>query len=423
MIKTRQLALAIGDIAALIAAFFTMIVIRFGGTTGEAIENHSGPFAVLFIAWVIVLFIFDLYDIRRINPNPRNIGRIALAFIVNGAIGVTLFYIFPYFGIAPKITLVIATVASFIYIVAWRRLFYNIFTSYLTRSIILVGDSVAIHRFADEVRANPAIGTIVAIWKHGIERPIDAQLIISENNHPQLLLAATKEMHCTGLSLVKAYEELFGRIPLSLMTDERAMDIISRQENVGYKAIRRFAEIVVAILVLVISSPIVILAMIAIVLETGGPVIYHQTRVGKNGRLFTLYKLRSMVHNAEKDTGAVWAETRDPRVTRIGRIIRKLHIDEIPQMWNMLIGDIALVGPRPERPEFVEQLERDIPFYYLRHIQKPGFTGWGQIKFRYARSVLDSREKFKYDLFYLANRSLLLDLGIVFKTIQIIFTH
>ena len=127
-----------------------------------------------------------------------------------------------------------------------------------------------------------------------------------------------------------------------------------------------------------------------------------------------------MIKDAEK-TGAVWAEREDPRVTKVGKILRRLHLDEIPQMINVLKGDISLVGPRPERPEFVAQLEKEVPYYHIRHLIKPGFTGWAQIKFRYGRSVIDSFEKFQYDLYYLKNRSLFLDFRILLKTFQLFF--
>ena len=129
-----------------------------------------------------------------------------------------------------------------------------------------------------------------------------------------------------------------------------------------------------------------------------------------------------MTRDAEKD-GAKWAEKSDSRVTRVGKILRKTHIDEIPQMWNILKGDLALVGPRPERPEFVTMLEKEVPYYFLRHTIKPGFTGWAQVKFRYARTLDDSRTKFEYDLYYMKNRNIFMDLGIIIKTAQIIFTH
>ncbi|MEZ4114028.1 MAG: sugar transferase [Candidatus Paceibacterota bacterium] len=150
--------------------------------------------------------------------------------------------------------------------------------------------------------------------------------------------------------------------------------------------------------------------------------MYKQKRVGKDSEHFLIWKLQSMKQNAEKN-GAVWAEEKDSRITRFGKILRKLHIDEIPQMINVLKGDINLVGPRPERPEFVEKLEKEIPYYFLRHSITPGFTGWAQIKYRYARTVDDSQDKFEYDLYYLKNRNVFLDFGIIIKTIQIIFTH
>jgi exopolysaccharide biosynthesis polyprenyl glycosylphosphotransferase len=426
MIRNRQFILVLGDIAALILSFFVMLFVRFSDSIQSAISLHGKAFFIIFILWLLILYIFDFYDIRRVNPNPRNIGRLALAFAVNASVAIILFYIFPFFGITPKITLAIVSVAAFGLLAVWRRLFYKIFTSLLSRSIILIGDSPAIHRFATEVNENPAIGKIVTIWKDGngeIAEKENINLLISENTEPLLLLAAAEKLDCNALSLVRAYEELFGKIPLSLMNDERAMDIISRTENPGYKLIRRFFEVIISLLVLVISSPFLLIAMVAILIETGGPVFYSHKRVGKGGIPFTMYKLRSMIVNAEGKSGAVWAEMKDPRTTKVGKVIRKLHIDEIPQMWNILIGNLALVGPRPERPEFVTPLEKEIPYYYLRHIQKPGFTGWGQIKFRYARSMLDSKEKFEYDLYYLFNRSLILDLGIVIKTVQIIFTH
>jgi lipopolysaccharide/colanic/teichoic acid biosynthesis glycosyltransferase len=161
--------------------------------------------------------------------------------------------------------------------------------------------------------------------------------------------------------------------------------------------------------------------------EDGGPIFIKQHRVGKHGKLFTIYKLRSMQalnkDGSAETNGAVWATAKDPRITPVGHILRTTHLDEVPQMYNIIKGDLALIGPRAERPEFVAELEQQIPYYYLRHTIKPGFTGWAQIKYRYARSIQDSREKFEYDLYYLKNKSPLLDIGIVLKTLQIIFTH
>jgi lipopolysaccharide/colanic/teichoic acid biosynthesis glycosyltransferase len=169
-----------------------------------------------------------------------------------------------------------------------------------------------------------------------------------------------------------------------------------------------------------LSLPIMLLVAVAVKLDSRGPVFYTQERVGKNGRTFKIIKFRSMRAGAERDSGPVWAEASDPRVTRVGRVIRKLRLDELPQFINVLRGDMNFVGPRPERPVFVEQLSAIIPYYSQRHLIKPGLTGWAQIKFPYGASVEDAIEKLRYDLYYIKNQSLLLDAAIVFETMKIV---
>lgn len=158
--------------------------------------------------------------------------------------------------------------------------------------------------------------------------------------------------------------------------------------------------------------------MIAIKLDSRGPIFYRQERVGQDGRRFLLCKFRSMRQDAEKDTGPVWAREGDDRVTRVGRILRRTRIDELPQFYNVLRGDMSLVGPRPERPMFVEQLSEEIPYYPLRHVIKPGITGWAQINYGYANTLEHTVEKLQYDLFYIKNISWILDLLIVFETVK-----
>jgi lipopolysaccharide/colanic/teichoic acid biosynthesis glycosyltransferase len=206
------------------------------------------------------------------------------------------------------------------------------------------------------------------------------------------------------------------------MDEEKAIQIITAHQHIGYQFFERTLEIIIALVVLIVCSPLLLVAIIGRFIEDGSPIFYTQTRAGKDNTIFNVYKLRSMKKDAEKN-GVQWADKRDARTTAFGRLLRKTHIDELPQMWNVLRGDIALIGPRPERPEIIAELEKTIPYYSLRHSVKPGFTGWAQIKFRYARTVLDSQEKFEYDLYYLLNKNPLLDFGILVKTIQIIFTH
>jgi lipopolysaccharide/colanic/teichoic acid biosynthesis glycosyltransferase len=158
--------------------------------------------------------------------------------------------------------------------------------------------------------------------------------------------------------------------------------------------------------------------ILAIRLDSTGPIFYTQTRVGKGGRLFKVVKFRTMRHDAEALSGPKWAGDRDPRVTRVGKFLRASRLDEIPQLWCVLKGDMAFVGPRPERPEFIELLSKEIPYYGVRHMVRPGITGWAQVKYKYGRSVEDSREKLQYDLFYIKNVSIGLDLVIMFQTIK-----
>lgn len=182
-------------------------------------------------------------------------------------------------------------------------------------------------------------------------------------------------------------------------------------------ALKRLMDMLVALIVLVVGLPIWILTGIGIRLTSSGPAIYRQTRIGRHGRPFTMYKFRTMKENAEADTGPVWATEADPRYTPIGRWLRKTRLDEIPQFWNVLKGEMSLVGPRPERPYFVDKLALEIPLYNRRHRVKPGITGWAQVKWKYDSSLEDVRQKVKYDLFYIENMSLKRDLQILFRTI------
>ena len=185
---------------------------------------------------------------------------------------------------------------------------------------------------------------------------------------------------------------------------------------------KRIIDMILFLIVLVVTLPISIITSVLIKLESDGPIIYKQERVGRDGKVFSLYKFRSMRQDAEKESGPIWAKENDPRVTRVGRIIRILRIDEIPQIFNVLKGDMSFIGPRPERPHFVNILSSLIPQYKERHSLKPGITGLAAVKYKYGSSIEDSIEKFRYDLYYLENLSLLLDMVIIFKTIIVVFT-
>jgi sugar transferase (PEP-CTERM system associated) len=184
--------------------------------------------------------------------------------------------------------------------------------------------------------------------------------------------------------------------------------------------LKRGADIAVATILGLAALPVCLIAAVLIKLDSRGPVFFRQERVGKAGRVFTLVKFRTMRQHAERETGPVWAQARDPRVTRVGRLLRETRVDEIPQFLNVLLGDMSLVGPRPERPTFVVELSEQLPFYMYRHVVKPGITGWAQVRYRYGSTLEDSREKLEYDLYYVKNRSLFLDLLIIIQTVQVV---
>jgi exopolysaccharide biosynthesis polyprenyl glycosylphosphotransferase len=184
--------------------------------------------------------------------------------------------------------------------------------------------------------------------------------------------------------------------------------------------VKRSFDLAISGALILVTAPLMLLAAIAIMIESGCPVIYRQERVGYRGRTFTVLKLRSMAANAERDGKATWASVNDARVTRVGRLMRRARIDELPQLINILKGEMSFVGPRPERPEFVAMLTEQIPFYAVRHSVKPGLTGWAQVRYSYGATVEQSVRKLEYDLFYVKNHTLLLDLVILLETIRVV---
>ena len=232
------------------------------------------------------------------------------------------------------------------------------------------------------------------------------------------------ELRRRGVSVedaVELYEAICGRVPVNQI-DMRSMAFgRSLQPDPFTSQIYRFFGMFLAITLAILLSPLLVLIVIAIKLDSKGPVFYRQERVGLNGKLFNAIKFRSMRTDAETSTGPVWASQNDPRVTRVGRVLRKLRLDELAQIWNVLRGEMSLVGPRPERPHFTNILCEKIPYYDVRHSVPPGITGWAQVCASYGSNVEESRVKLEYDLFYLKNQSPLLDALIIFKTIKIAF--
>jgi sugar transferase (PEP-CTERM system associated) len=218
------------------------------------------------------------------------------------------------------------------------------------------------------------------------------------------------------------FEKTLGQIRIDFLNASWLIFGDGFNQGAWRTAVKRVFDLVSASILLVGSAPIMLITALLIKLESPGPVLYRQERTGLNGRSFSIFKFRSMRTDAEKDGRPVWAATNDNRVTRVGNIIRKLRIDELPQLFNVLRGDMSLVGPRPERPFFVEQLTQEIPFYALRHSVKPGVTGWAQVRYPYGATVEDSLQKLQYDLYYVKNHTLFLDLVVLMETVGVVLT-
>jgi sugar transferase (PEP-CTERM system associated) len=229
------------------------------------------------------------------------------------------------------------------------------------------------------------------------------------------------EMKLAGVTfdhLASVYEEYIGKIAVENLRPSWLIFSSGFRKTRLLLVAKRIVDILVAFVGLVLALPILAVLAIAVKLTSAGPVLYRQARVGQHGRIFHVYKLRSMRVDAEAGTGAVWAQRNDNRVTAIGHWMRRTRLDEIPQLWNVLLGNMSFVGPRPERPEFVRLLTERIPFYVQRHVVKPGLTGWAQVRYTYGASVEDAVEKLQYDLYYIKNLSIPFDLFIIFETVK-----
>jgi exopolysaccharide biosynthesis polyprenyl glycosylphosphotransferase len=238
----------------------------------------------------------------------------------------------------------------------------------------------------------------------------------------ELQLLMQKKMHGFSiLTVSQFYEQVLRKIPIDLVSlkdliFESGFELTSRM---FLQRVKRVSDILLSFFLFVITWPIILIFGVFHAVESPGPILYIQNRTGKAGEIFKIYKLRSMRIDSELN-GAVWAQENDPRITKIGRFIRLTRIDELPQLWNILKGDMSFIGPRPERPEFSHSLAQQIPFYDLRHSIRPGLTGWAQVRYPYGASVEDAKEKLQYDLYYIKNYSLLLDLEILVKTVQVV---
>lgn len=398
--------LVLGDIISAYMGLFLMLLISFGSISQNDLGDHLLPFTIIFCFWIITLFVFDQYDPVKGRLKMYNLKRVGYAFVSALIVGVIVFYIGG-FGITPKANLLLVFVFFCIFYIGWRRLVFITFKNNFIEYVTFLDSNIYVEELKIFITKNPELGYRLA----------------SESQKPDIVISEIPfTRNSRILSLGGAYENILGKIPLDIADKTLPYQIETKQESLAGIVLKRLFDIAFSFSILTLTSWLWPFIIMGIKLDDGGPIFYTHKRMGQYNRPFDFLKFRSMRIDAEKD-GAVWAEKEDARVTRFGAFLRKSHLDELPQMINILSGDMSIIGPRPERPEFVIELEKEVPLYHLRHIIKPGFTGWAQIKYRYARTVLESKEKYEYDLYYIKNRNLALDLGILLRTIQIFVTH
>ncbi|MFA5173423.1 MAG: exopolysaccharide biosynthesis polyprenyl glycosylphosphotransferase [Candidatus Paceibacterota bacterium] len=435
-LRFKKIILFLGDIAIFFASLLLVISIRYPEKIFEEFSIHLLPFSFFLPLWLSILYISNLYEQKILKNNAEFFKTLFLSLVVWAIISIIFFYFIPFFGISPKTNLFLLLLFMFIFETLWRRIFNSIvyYQSYL--NILLIGSSETSQKIYDFLRNNRQLGYRVKEWLNAEEMKNSEnsiEKILSENKIDAIILPESSKKHLSKISALYKrlnlnldventsdfYEKIFQKVPLSEIEDIWFLDNLAKRRK-AYDSIKRLGEIIFSLFLLVLLSPLFLFIFLLLKIFSPGPALYSQTRVGRNEKEFTLYKFRSMKKDAEKN-GPEWAKQKDSRQTRIGSFLRKTHLDELPQLWNIFLGDISFVGPRPERPEFVKNLKEIIPFYETRHILKPGVTGWAQINYRYGSSIEDAYEKLEYDLFYIKHRSLGKDLSIIIKTIKTLF--
>jgi len=408
----KKFVLLLGDIILLYFALFLALLIREQSLPSLLLWRLNAlPFTLINILWLLIFYIAGLYDIEK--KIFTGLASICKVIVIGGIIAVLFFYLIPSFGIAPKTILVIDIIMTSLLLWLWRKLFTKLLSKAAKIKIF----------FWDNLGERNDLPFLPLWYETSGEISLADVIVVSEESkrNPALIPVFYK-MVLSGKTIIdfnKFYESITGKIPVSLISESWFLENLTEINKQTFERFKRGLDLVFSLALFIPYIFITPFVALAIKLNSKGPVFYRQKRVGKNGKIFEIIKFRSMIVNAEKN-GVQWAKERDGRVTFVGNILRKTRTDELPQIWNVLKGDLSFVGPRPERPEFVEELKKQIPHYSMRHLIKPGLSGWAQINFPYAASVEDAMEKLQYDLFYLKNRSLGLDIAILLKTIMII---
>lgn len=410
-------------------------------------ENFSFKCLVIVITVQLPLYYFGLYNIKIFSNNLQFILRLFSALGVSSISLYIIYYFFPqliigseifFLSLGPMVTVMI--VWRFFYKYLINNKMFNQKTliigtgslaKQITRTILERRDTgfEVIGFITDDPKkvglplVNPSIIGDYSTLSELVRREKPQRIIVALNEYrgkfPQAQLLDFKMQGIAIEDGINFYEHLTGRLHIKHLRPSALIFSEGFKKPKTLLLLKRSTELFISIIALILSLPLILLISLAIVVDSRGPVFYRQERVGKDNQNFSLLKFRSMLVNAETN-GPVWASEKDHRITRVGHWLRKLRLDEIPQMINVLKGDMSFVGPRPERPYFVEQLKKEIPYYDRRHSIKPGVTGWAQIKYPYGASINDALEKLNYDFYYIKNLSFLLDLIIIFETIKVV---
>jgi exopolysaccharide biosynthesis polyprenyl glycosylphosphotransferase len=451
-ISERKIVLAIGDIAAVLVA--VVIALRIWAWvagdpfTAAFVFDQAFWFAALAGLWLLLASANDFYDLRVAAVRGRTLTRLLIITSQLIIIYVLIFFFTPRDAL-PRLFIFYYGVASFVTIGIWRlsrpvllgwvsaprqtlivgglhesdamiaAIEGHAATEYTVRGII--GQAAEV---GQAVRGVPVLGTgadlLNFVRRDGVsELIITATHTLSSDTFRAIMEAYERGVTIMPMSLL--YERITGRVPVEHIHDDWAIIFAPARQNDSifnpYLVFKRTADLVFSVVGLIATAAIAPLLILAIRLDSPGPILYAQERLGRTGTPFRIYKFRSMVQNAEAGTGAQFSRPGDPRVTRIGRFMRKTRLDELPQFWNVLRGDMSLIGPRPERPEIVDRLTQKIPFYRTRLIARPGLTGWAQVRYSYGSTDEDALVKLQYDLYYIRHQSFLLDVNILLRTV------
>jgi sugar transferase (PEP-CTERM system associated) len=394
----------------------------------------------------LCLYFADLYDFQVLSDRRELFVRAVQSLGATSLVLAALYYWFPDL-IVGRGVFVLAAFLIITVLLGWRIVFEWTSRQVGPRErLLLVGTSAAAVSLARElyqrvelgveivgfIDPDPArvgapvlnpgvIGAIEDIPAIVRARGVDRVVVSLSEARGRLPMDKLLEMKLEGVTfdhLASVYEQYTGKIAIDNLRPSWLIFSEGFRKSRLQNGLKRVIDAMSAMIGLILALPLMLLVAAAVKATSRGPIFYHQPRVGLRGRVFVLHKFRSMRQDAEKGTGAVWATRHDNRVTGVGRFLRRARLDELPQLWNVLRGDMSLVGPRPERPEFVSSLTREILFYGQRHTIRPGLTGWAQVRYTYGASVEDAMEKLQYDLFYIKNMSLALDLFVIAKTVK-----